>query len=258
MSGSFEEASYPLRSEHRVRTLRLLAAGPWTLDALDAETEASRKTLRRLLGRFVEYGWVSRENGRYELTSGGALLADATEELLDAATAARRLRRVGPWLPESLSELDPSWVTEASLTLPESADTVAPARRMVAVMDAASRVRVVAFAVVPGAVAATRSGTSGALVLAPETLSVIADDPSMAAELTAVFDAGFEVRRHPGPIPFNAVVADETVMVGLVDEHGAPSALVETEAEAVRSWAISQFEAHRERATPVDPAPFRH
>jgi predicted transcriptional regulator len=258
MSGPFEEASYLLRSEHRVRALDLLATEPHTLDGLDAETEASRKTLRRLLGRFEDYGWVDREDGRYELTPAGSLLAEAAEGLLDAATAARKLRVVSPWLPGAIPTDDLSWIANARLTLPESADTVAPARRMVAVMEAASRVRVVAFAVVPGAIEATRkNATDCSLVLAAETLAFIAEEPSMAGELAAMLDAGRDVRRSSEPIPYNLVVADRTVMLGLVDAHGAPSVLVETEDDAVRSWAIEEFEAFHERATPVEPATFR-
>ncbi|PSP90689.1 hypothetical protein BRC87_05905, partial [Halobacteriales archaeon QS_4_66_20] len=60
MSAPFEAASYLFRSERRVHVLELLAGEPRTPGELAAETDASRKTVRRALGRFEEFGWVRR------------------------------------------------------------------------------------------------------------------------------------------------------------------------------------------------------
>ena len=42
----------------------------------------------------------------------------------------------------------------------------------------------------------------------------------------------------------------------LVDEHGAPSALIESTDEAIRSWAVSTIDAYRREAEPLDPDVF--
>ena len=255
MSAPFEAASYLFRSERRVRALELLAGEPRTPGELAAETDASRKTVRRALGRFEEFGWVRRTDRRYEVTEPGRAVADRAHNLLGTVDAAATLCPVARWLPASF-DIDVGDLADVRVTVPETADTAAPARRMVEVIAEAETVRAVAFAVAPGAVEATRHSDRVDLVLAPEAVAFVADDPELRPQFRTMLAAGWGVRRFDGDLAYNLVVADETVMVGLVDESGAPSGLVESTDEDVREWADEQFEHYHDRAEPLDPERF--
>ena len=250
MAAPFEAASYLFRSEQRVRVLELLAGEPLTAVELASETGVSQKTVRRALGSFEEYGWVHRSGREYEVTEPGRAVANRARGLLGSVDATLTLRPVARWLPDSL-DVDLGDLNDVRVTVPETADTAAPARRMVEVVADAETVRAVAFAVAPGVVAATRDSARAALVLAPETVEFVADDPEMRPHFEAILTAGWSVRQFSGELGYNLVVADETVMLGLVSESGAPSGLVETTDAAVREWAGGQFEHYHDRADPV-------
>jgi predicted transcriptional regulator len=247
----FEEIGYLLRSGHRVQALASLCEGPLTVTELADATGASRKTIKRAVRTFDEYGWVRATGDEYELTPTGRLVTDRTQRLVAATEATRRLRPVAQWLPGSF-DVDPEHLADAEITLPDDADTTAPARRMVEVLRGADEVRAVAFAVAPGAVEATRQSESATLVLTPEAVSFVREDPEMAGPFAEILDAGWPVYEYDGDLEFNLVVADETVMLGLVDAGGAPSGLVESRNEHVHRWALDRFERCREQAEPVD------
>lgn len=51
------------------------------------------------------------------------------------------------------------------------------------------------------------------------------------------------VLRYDGVVPYNLAVVNETVNFALVDELGAPSALIESVDPVIRSWAVSTLDA---------------
>jgi len=252
MSVPVDEAVYLFRSERRVRMLLSLAGGPQTPSELAAATDASRKTARRALGTFEEYGWVRRLGRQYEMTRLGDLVAERVQSLLGAVELTRTLRPIASTLPESF-DVDLGGLEDVRVTVPEVADTVAPARRMVEVLDDADEISVAAFAVAPGAVEATRDSERADLVLTPAAIEFILDDPTMLSHLEGILAAGWSVRRYDGELAYNLVIADEAVMLGLVDDSDAPSGLVESTDEAVLDWASERFERLRRQADPLDP-----
>jgi predicted transcriptional regulator len=224
---------------------------------LATETGASRKTVRRVLGTFEGHGWTVRRESVYKLTPLGRVVAEAVADLRNAMAAVRTLRPVLPYLPAEIS-LDLRRLHDARVTAPEATTPVAPASRMVEVLREAEAVTVVAFSVVPDALSATcENARPGDLLLASETLTFIAESSGMAPMLTEMFDAGWTVAELADPPPYNLVLADRTVMLGLVDESGAASALIESDDEAARRWATGVVDAAHERATVVDRSRFR-
>ena len=49
---------------------------------------------------------------------------------------------------------------------------------------------------------------------------------------------------------------DDVAGLALIDERGAPQAVIETTDEAIRSWVTATIDAHQQEAHPIDPDAF--
>jgi hypothetical protein len=79
-------------------------------------------------------------------------------------------------------------------------------------------------------------------------LAYLRGHPERLRRWRAYLEAGANVYRHGGDIPCNLFVFDGTVVVGKALPDGGNCIFVETEREAVRSWAHESIETYREDA----------
>ncbi|MFB6120743.1 MAG: helix-turn-helix transcriptional regulator [Halobacteriaceae archaeon] len=257
MSDSLEDVAFLTRSAHRVTVLRELADGPRTRTDLVDATGASRVTVGRILGDFTDRNWAVRDGDTYRVTPLGRLLAEDLSRLLDSAAVGRRFRDVLGLLPTDAIDVDFRAFADATVTEADPADPTAPARRYASVMADADAVRVLSRTAKPAAIrhhreAVSESEQSFAVVHAERSLSAIATDPEMRAWLRDIAASGQgEHFRTDRAVPVDLMIADETVVLMLSDEDGTRPAVVESDDETVRAWAVEMFEAHRADATPV-------
>jgi len=257
MGDPLDDVTFLTRSAHRVGVLRELADGPRTRTDLVEATGASRVTVGRILSAFADRGWARRDGDTYHVTPTGRLVARDLSRLLDAAAVGQRLRDVVALLPEAL-DVDVRAFADATVTTADEADPTAPARRYATVMADADSVRVLSRTAKPAAIRHHReavgdSAQSFAVVHAERSLAAVADDPELAAWLRDIAASGQgEHYRTDRDVPVDLLVADETVVLLLADESGSRPAALETDAEAVREWAVETFEDYRSDAIPVD------
>lgn len=258
MSDPLEDVAFLTRSPHRVAVLRELADGLRTRTDLVDATGASRVTVGRILGDFTDREWVARDGDTYRATPLGRLLAADLSRLLDSAAVSQRFRDVLESFPTDEIDVDFRAFADATVTDTDPADPTGPARRYAAVMADADEVRVLSRTAKPAAIRHHRetvveSEQSFAVVHTERSLSAIAADPEMTAWLRDISaSAQGEHFRTDRPVPVDVMIADETVVLMLSDESGTRPAVVESDAEAVRAWAVETFEDHRADATPVD------
>jgi predicted transcriptional regulator len=177
-------------------------------------------------------------------------VARQTRRLFNTVEVTRALRPVEPFLPPGF-DVELSRIEDVELTVPNKADTVAPIRRALAVIEAADELRVVASTISVGALEATSRNEYAELVLSPAVLEFIDDNPEVRENLETILDAGWPVARLDRDLEYTLMIADETVMMTLNDD-GVSVGLVETTDDCVYEWAVEQFEKHKRSATPVD------
>lgn len=256
---ALDDISFLARSASRVQVLETLASAPHDRAELQMTTGVPRATVGRIVTEFEARGWV-RHDGRYYTTSplGGFLIAEF-RSLVDGVTTMQKLRSVIEWLPTDEFDFPLSRFSGADITLPRATDTIAPVDRAAELVEGGDDVCILAFGSAPPVVEAgwrtTVDGTqSFEVIFAAETLDTLATDPETGPWLRDL--AGCErgtVRRYDGTVPYNLAVIDDTANFALVDEHGAPAALIETTDEAIRSWTVATIDRYRADSKRLGP-----
>ena len=256
---ALDDISFLSRSVSRVQVLETLALSPHDRAELQAATGIPRATVGRIVTEFEARGWV-KHDGRYYTTSPlGGFLVSEFQSLVEGVTTMQKLRGVIEWLPTDEFDFPLDRFSNADITLPSATDTTAPVVRAADLVEEGNDVSILAFGSAPPVVeAGWRTTVNGAdsfeIIFAADTIDVLTTDPDVGMWLHDL--AGCEqgvVRRYDGTVPYNLAVIDDTANFALVDEHGAPAALIESTDEAILSWAISTIDAYRRESESLGP-----
>ncbi|WP_435102202.1 helix-turn-helix transcriptional regulator [Halarchaeum sp. P4] len=258
MESALEEVEFLARSPNRVEVLRLLAEDRHTRTELAEATGASQATLGRILTDFQERAWVRRAGSEYVATATGRLVASGFTDLLDIIETERELRDVVEYLPTHAMDFDLGHLADATVTFPSETRPDAPVKRVVDLIGDASEVAVFSHAFNERSLSAVHERvTAGAAtfrgVFSEHAIDALADAPDLRAlleDLLAHDDAA--VRVHGEGIPLAVTTADETVHLLLRDENGVLQASLDTDDDAVRSWANDTFDHYWRSAAPLD------
>lgn len=258
MRPSFDLVSFVTRAENRVDALLTLASDPRTRSELQAETGIPRATLSRILADFRERDLVSKDGHHYGTTPLGGLVAAELEALFESVESTRALQTLAEWLPLEDLGTDFERLATAEVTLPTPVDPMSPVKRAAAVVEGADHVRTFCYSVVHAPILAalrgvTRRGQRLEGVIAAGVFEVVASDPDLAERASELFESGnVEIYLYDEGIEPQLIVADRTTMFLVTDEEGAIQGLVETDDEAIRSWAERTFEGLKAEAEPLD------
>lgn len=258
MDSPLDAVSFLARSENRVSVLAVVTAEQGTREQLRARTGVARATLDRILREFEQRAWIVRDGRAFRATPTGTVLAREFAELLEDVEWIREIQEVARWFPSDVP-FDLELLSDARVTTPTEVDALAPVSRGKETVSTAERLRffthgytVVALNVVHERAARGELAVEGVItanaVDAQLTEPALADTFRRALELDAI-----TVYRLDETLTYSCIVADETVVFSLVDDHGAPQALVETDEPAVREWALETFETYRDRSEQVEP-----
>lgn len=253
--GALGDIAYLARSENRVRILETLVTGPHATREVEAATGASRSTLERILSELEERGWVERTTeGGYVATAAGEFAISEFAPLADAMTALRRLGDAAEWLPREELSVGLHHFSDATVRTPESNSVTAPATYMTQLLREATEFACLVRIAPPlGFERAMRDGVvEGRLttehVVTTGELDYIGDQPARVRRWREYLEADADVYRYDGSVPCNLFVIDGMVLV--VDREPEICAYIETENEAVWSWArdlIGTYRAEAER-----------
>lgn len=257
---SREDVVYLARSANRVRALELLSVEAHDRRALKAELDVSMATVNRILDGFEARGWIECDDERerrYRATVPGGLLSVAFGVLLAEADRAHDLAAVLRWLPVADLPFDPARLADATVTLPGEGNPIAPVHRVVERMRSAGQVRLLPVGYVAESLRANHDAVLGAgqsleAVFGTRVLECITADPTATGYLSDLLEAGCAIYHYDGTVPYGVSEVDGRYAIGLVDEGGAPQALVETDDEVVGAWVRERFEAYRDAAERLD------
>jgi len=246
------------RSETRVRILDALAdAGPLGTDALRDRLDASRTTIGRNLTALSERGWIASGNRTHELTTAGRWVLEDFTTLTDTVRDSVRFAPV-------FESIDPSSLGfdlrahEFEITTADPADPLKMVNRHVETVRAAEEVRALLPLTGAQAMKAAQDRLDEAeptmtLVVSPQVATAFRSDPAYEAYLSDLRTAdSVTVSVYDGEIPYYLGLFATTVELGFDDDDGRPTALLETDADAVYEWAAAEFETYHEAATPLD------
>ena len=259
MESALEEIEFLALSANRVEVLRLLSEGRHTRDDLAAETGASQATLGRILGDFDERSWIRREDGQYVATATGRLVADGFTDLLEIMETESELRDVVRYLPTHAMDFDLRRLADATITVPSQTRPNAPLQRVLDLARDADEVRIFSHAFNEQSLSlAHERAASGEQsfrgVFSRSAIDALAEDDELRERLAALLETDCAaVRVKEEGIPLAATVADDVVHVLLRDENGVLQASVDTDDDAVRSWAKDTFDHYWRTATPLEP-----
>ena len=257
MDRAYDDVRFLARSTNRAAVLAGVRDGPVTRDELLAGVDASRVTLRRILGELTDRGWVERGPEGFEATTRGTVVAAEFERLVDAMRATHRLEGVLEWLPTDALEFDLGRLADAEVTRPDVSGAIAPVARVDELIREADEATVVSAGISASTVAANRDavvegGQRFEGVIPEAARRIVEESPEVAAAMREMLASGraeLSVTEEPVPEMMMAIL-DERVVFGLLGD-GLPRGVVETEDEAVRGWARTFFERHRAAAEPL-------
>ncbi|WP_229120593.1 helix-turn-helix transcriptional regulator [Halapricum desulfuricans] len=255
MDSVLEEVEFLARSENRVEVLTALADSRRTRRDLEAETDASQATLGRILGDFQERSWVRKDGSEYVATATGTLVARGLTDLLEILETECELRGLVRYLPTHAMDFDLRHLADATITTPTQTRPNAPVRRLLDLVETADEVRAFSHAfneqnltVIERRVTAGELSFSG--VLSRNAIEALADDPELNDRLRSLLAAeDTEIHVREEGIPLAVTIADDTVHMLLRDETGVLRASIDTDDEAVRSWATDTFDHYWRTAT---------
>lgn len=255
MDSALEEIEFLALSPNRVRVLSLLAEGRRTRPELESTVGASQATLSRILGDFEDRSWVRQDGSEYVATATGCLVAEGFTDLLDILETESELRGLVRYLPTHAMDFDLRHLADATITTPTQTRPNAPVKRLLDLVEDAEEVRAFSHAfneqnltVVQRRVDAEDLSFSG--VFSKGAIEALAEDEGLRERLLALLSSpGTRIRVREEGIPLAVTIADGTVHTLLRDETGILQAAVDTDADAVRSWAVDTFDHYWRTAT---------
>ncbi len=262
MESALEEVEFLARSPNRVDVLRLLSEDRRTRNDLAAEIGASQATLGRILTDFQERSWVQRFGSEYVATATGRLVASGFSDLLQIIETERELRGIVEYLPTHAMDFDLRHLADATVVTPNQTRPDAPVNRVVDLIEEGREVTIFSHAfnhqslrAVHERVTAGEQSFRG--VISGDAVDALTDDPTLTSYLTDLLDAeDTALRVYTEDIPIAVTTVDDVVHVMLRDENGVLQASLDTDDDAVRSWARDTFEHYWNTAEPLDIGDF--
>ena len=242
----------------RWSVLRALREGPLDRRDLQERVGVSRPTIHRQIRALGEDGLVAKRNGAFELTPVGELVATEFARVFEVMDTASALSQVARWVPVDEFEFEFDRFRGADVVLAHPNDPLAPTRRMLQQIHSADDIRILTYTFLPEGDPATRrcfieDHQSLTGVLDSGLLEAILADPASAAHCQELLTGGARIAVAAEPVPFILTIADETVLIGAVDDGGSPQGLIVTDDEVIRTWAEKTVDEYFERADRIAP-----
>ncbi len=258
MESALEEIEFLALSSNRVEVLRLLSEGRHTRTELADETGASQATLGRILSDFADRSWIRHDGSEYVATATGRLVAEGFTDLQEILETEAKLREIVDYLPTHAMDFDLRRLSDATITTPSATRPNAPLSRLLDFLRTGEEIRTFShtfngqtLGVVRDRVTAGEQRFRG--VFGQNAIDALADESGLRRQLEALLDAeNAEIRVREEGVPIAIMIVDEVVCLLLRDETGILRAAVDTDDDAVRSWAEDSLDHYWRTAMPLE------
>jgi predicted transcriptional regulator len=220
---------------------------------LRAEAEVVRTTLQRNLSGLLDRGLIRERDRSYEITPAGALVATGLSDALERIGAATRLQPVLERLPARTFPFDVERLADATVVESTPANPYGPVEHHAATLVDADRARLLLPAAGAEPIDASRESDGAFELVVTESVAETLRTESPIADELATFDGdAVTISVVEDAIPFYLGVVDGAAQIGVHDDNGVPTALLESTDERVREWALDRFRSFEERSTAAD------
>lgn len=250
------DVAFLARAEHRYLALAALARRPQSRDDLLAITGVSRSTISRTLRAFEDRNWIRRDGHHYETTPAGTFVAHGMRELVDQLEIEHRLRDVWTWLPAEADGFDVRLVADMDVTVAATGNPYRPVNRFLELLEGTTRFRFVGFDLAllepcrDRLCERIRAGMETEIIDPPEVVQHIRS--TYPDQFAAALESGnLTVWLHHDLPSFGVGIFDDRIAITSYEpDTGAVQALLESEADEAREWAMATFRSYRrERPT---------
>lgn len=260
MNDPYEEISYLVRSENRVRVLETLASGPTTKAAVVEETGISGVTAGRVLEGFIERGWIRVDGDTFEATEVGDLLVADYRRLFDSMDLACRLGPVIEHVPPYDMDFDVRQLTDSAVADPETFDPLRVIDRQIQLFQEAHHVRAFTHRV-PNFLSeiifeeVIEGDLEMEFIAEGPLVDRLLASPDIRAQIAQIVSAGAEFYRakEGTRIPHHAGRFDDVVAMLVHDDAGSAVLGIESSAEPVLEWVDETYERYRTEGTRIRP-----
>lgn len=256
MESALDEIDYLSRSEHRIEVIEALANGPHSRSDLRAITGASSSTIGRMLREFETQGWVVRDGHQHQATPAGQFLAEEVTTLLTRVETERKLRDVAQWLPTEKLGITMEAFADAIVTVADDEDPYKPVERYDELINDAETMRAFGTATLKSANAGSlfrniRHGMETEIIYPPPIVEAVLDWSPEAAK-KGLESGNLTILLHDTLPCGLTIFHDRVALTGYNPDTGMLRAIVDTDAQNAREWAIALYESYHDEARPLE------
>ncbi|MCU4926116.1 transcriptional regulator [Halobacteria archaeon AArc-dxtr1] len=262
MDGALDDIAFLVSSDHRVGVLDALARNSCDRHDLRAETGASSPTIGRILTDFQDRHWIDRDGNLYQLTGLGEFVANQFAEFRNAMAYQRRLREVWSWLPHEIDGFSIELFTDVVVSQPGPAYPYEPVERLTELLTTTRTMRGFGMALLKSGnlepfFGHVVDGLECEYIYPPAVFEDLLTWNERTV-LNAAGHANYTILLHDDlPLDERCGIClfDDCVSICCYDpETGALQSLVDTESDAMRTWAESHYDQFRDEAQPLSDA----
>lgn len=249
-------------TENRIQILtRVAEERSMTSRELREELDADRTTVKRNLDELVAHGWLENTNPAYTITPCGELVVAEFNHLLERMQRIARLEPFMRWVDVDDFDFDLYELVDAEVTVASSGDPYAPVNEHVEALKTADDVRTLLPSVGHEALEVTverieEADPSYDLIVEPACAETLQEASQYEALFEEVIASGaVDVSLYEGTIPYYLGILDDTVQIGVEDDEGIPRAMIETDSNAIRTWAERTYAEYKAETTPLGADP---
>lgn len=251
-----DEVAFLANSANRIDVLQMLADDAHSRRELVAVTDASRPTVGRVLGEFVERNWVERTGRQYDLTPLGRLVIRSFTDVLSDMETELKLRRAVQWIPTERVGFDLEVFADANVSTPEPGSSHQPINRFIELAEGADSARGFGIATLAPKSAETlfRKACSGVEteIIYPST--VLEDNLLSTPDATRdAIDNGTLLPMVHEDLPCGLYIFDNRVIIGGYNrDTGVLRVVLDIDDPDALEWAETLYSRYCREADPFN------
>lgn len=246
-----EHREFLMEAVRRAPMLAELRWGSATASELVDAVDLSRSTVHRATNSLEELDLIEKTDGAFELTSLGKIVAEETQQFGSRMSAAAALE---PFLNAiDTDDVPIEHFVGAKITRPEPRQPHASIQRIIDLIEASERLRMLSTVISPIYVDVgyreMMSGMQIEAVFETQAVEIMVSEYEQKARET-IGTGNFEVYMKD-ELPFELFLFEDKVGMAAHDENGIAQLVAETDSQAAMSWAEELYEEHAAAASPL-------
>lgn len=255
MSEPFDDLSFLMGSENRMRVLEAIADRPHNQEELVNSLGTSDVTIGRILDDLLGRGWIERRNDRYVATILGTAVSSDMAALERTISVAQQYRAITTYFSRSELDFDPRLLSEAEMGRSPSDSAFEHVDYWAQLFRATDHFRGITtqfpLTLAEVFIELLRANEINiSTVLSGDLVDRLSADAEKREVLYEMIAQGAELYRHNGGDWDFAIglYDDDKMSIAGFDDFGTPKVKIVSTAPPLRNWAESKVHHYREQS----------